>query len=418
MGAPAAGRNAAAGTVADSCPSLAPWWAEGYITEAGARGVLRYRYSGCDNSFMYRYFCSPLAEALVRRLMPMWVAPNLITCAGLVPSLLAHVVIWCYCPDLLAPCPRWCWALTGACTFIYQTVDNMDGKQARRTGTSSPLGLLIDHGADALNIVLSALNVMAMLQVGDSPLECVLIWLASAAPFYFATWEEFHTGSLYLGVFNGPTDGVLILSASQFLCSVVGDYTAWWRAEALPGLGLSRKSCTIGFYLVCVAGTVLANFVAVGRACKDWRHFRGAVLLTAPFCCMCLAGGSAWLLVSATGSRAFSRHPRLAFWLLGLAFLKLAIHLQLAHICDEPYRPWMLSLLLPAVLLACSALAGSCWVGLHPEQTWDDEFLLLGCAVALAASCLHLVVGATLELAAVLGQRVFSIPHKPSAKRS
>jgi len=28
--------------------------------------------------------------------------------------------------------------------------DNLDGKQARRTNTSSPLGLLFDHGCDAL----------------------------------------------------------------------------------------------------------------------------------------------------------------------------------------------------------------------------------------------------------------------------
>lgn len=28
--------------------------------------------------------------------------------------------------------------------------DNMDGKQARRTNTSSPLGLLFDHGCDAM----------------------------------------------------------------------------------------------------------------------------------------------------------------------------------------------------------------------------------------------------------------------------
>jgi hypothetical protein len=33
--------------------------------------------------------------------------------------------------------------------FLYQTFDAIDGKQARRTGTSSPLGQLFDHGCDA-----------------------------------------------------------------------------------------------------------------------------------------------------------------------------------------------------------------------------------------------------------------------------
>lgn len=37
------------------------------------------------------------------------------------------------------------------CLWLYSTFDNVDGKQARRTGSSSPLGELFDHGCDALN---------------------------------------------------------------------------------------------------------------------------------------------------------------------------------------------------------------------------------------------------------------------------
>ena len=35
--------------------------------------------------------------------------------------------------------------------FIYQTLDAIDGKQARRTGTSNALGELFDHGCDSLS---------------------------------------------------------------------------------------------------------------------------------------------------------------------------------------------------------------------------------------------------------------------------
>lgn len=34
--------------------------------------------------------------------------------------------------------------------FVYQTFDAIDGKQARRTKTSGPLGQLFDHGCDAV----------------------------------------------------------------------------------------------------------------------------------------------------------------------------------------------------------------------------------------------------------------------------
>jgi phosphatidylglycerophosphate synthase len=37
-----------------------------------------------------------------------------------------------------------------ACLFVYQTMDGMDGKQARRVGAGSPLGEVVDHGADAI----------------------------------------------------------------------------------------------------------------------------------------------------------------------------------------------------------------------------------------------------------------------------
>ena len=35
--------------------------------------------------------------------------------------------------------------------FVYQSLDAIDGKQARRTGSSSPLGELFDHGCDSIS---------------------------------------------------------------------------------------------------------------------------------------------------------------------------------------------------------------------------------------------------------------------------
>jgi ethanolaminephosphotransferase len=36
--------------------------------------------------------------------------------------------------------------------FLYRMLDELDGKQARRTGNSSPLGLLFDHGCDSFSV--------------------------------------------------------------------------------------------------------------------------------------------------------------------------------------------------------------------------------------------------------------------------
>ena len=48
--------------------------------------------------------------------------------------------------------PRWVYLLNGMAGLVYLHLDCIDGKQARRTGSSSPLGQLFDHGDSALPI--------------------------------------------------------------------------------------------------------------------------------------------------------------------------------------------------------------------------------------------------------------------------
>ncbi len=46
----------------------------------------------------------------------------------------------------------------GICLFAYQSLDSIDGKQARRTGMAGPLGELFDHGCDAINTTVSSVS--------------------------------------------------------------------------------------------------------------------------------------------------------------------------------------------------------------------------------------------------------------------
>jgi len=43
--------------------------------------------------------------------------------------------------------------------FAYTMLDNTDGKQARRTGSSSPVGMLFDHYVDTIT---AAVNTFAV----------------------------------------------------------------------------------------------------------------------------------------------------------------------------------------------------------------------------------------------------------------
>jgi ethanolaminephosphotransferase len=90
----------------------------------------------------------------------MWLAPNLITLLGLMAILFNIVTLQVLVPDLVGPGPTWMYWSFVIGLWAYSTLDNIDGKQARRTGytlplhgvisgSSSPLGELFDHGNSA-----------------------------------------------------------------------------------------------------------------------------------------------------------------------------------------------------------------------------------------------------------------------------
>src|SRR6202035_5277998 len=107
--------------------------------------VRYYKYSGVDKSPIARYILKPYWN-YITTLLPLWLAPNLITLLGLICILVNVATILVLVPDLIGPGPSWMYWSFVLGLWIYSTLDNVDGKQARRTNSSSPLGELFDHG--------------------------------------------------------------------------------------------------------------------------------------------------------------------------------------------------------------------------------------------------------------------------------
>lgn len=74
-----------------------------------------------------------------------------------------------FSPNGRAEPPRWACALCALGLFIYQSLDAIDGKQARRTNSSSPLGELFDHGCDSISTIFVALSACISAQLGFYP---------------------------------------------------------------------------------------------------------------------------------------------------------------------------------------------------------------------------------------------------------
>jgi ethanolaminephosphotransferase len=51
------------------------------------------------------------------------------------------------------------------------------------------------------------------------------LFLLLVIPFFFTTWEEYHTGVLYLGYINGPTEGLIIACLLQLSSAIAGSQT-------------------------------------------------------------------------------------------------------------------------------------------------------------------------------------------------
>ncbi|GAA6057335.1 hypothetical protein NBRC10513_006799 [Rhodotorula toruloides] len=192
-----------------------------------------YAYSAVDKS--------PVSQYIMRHwwtwtasFAPPWLAPNAITVIGFCAILLNTATVALVAGDLRGSENGWVWASCAAGLFFYQTMDNIDGKQARRTGTSSPMGELFDHGLDTLNCPLGAVIQASALALGPSPLALLCI-LVPCWSMYVSTWEEYHTGTLYLGFVSGPVEGILLAVLILTWTGIKG--SSWWLLTVSEALG-------------------------------------------------------------------------------------------------------------------------------------------------------------------------------------
>ncbi|XP_041332056.1 ethanolaminephosphotransferase 1-like, partial [Pyrgilauda ruficollis] len=77
----------------------------------------------------------------------------------------------------------------------------VDGKQARRTNSSTPLGELFDHGLDSWACVYFVVTVYSTFGRGSTGVSVfvlyLLLWVVLFS-FILSHWEKYNTGILFL----------------------------------------------------------------------------------------------------------------------------------------------------------------------------------------------------------------------------
>ncbi|ESN95058.1 hypothetical protein HELRODRAFT_115001 [Helobdella robusta] len=224
-----------------------------YLSKNVLLGFDNYKYSSVDTSPVSIYIMHPFWNWLVK-FYPMWLAPNVLTFSGfmlLVITLLLFTIFdynYEASNDLqlaYPPIPDFIFLVAGFSFFWAHQLDGTDGKQARRTGSSNPLGELMDHGLDSLASVIMPLCLYSIIGCGDSqlpPIRLYYVLLSIAIMFFFTHWEKYNTGVLYLPW--GYDISQLGMTLIFFLTYLWG--TKVWKVEIWEG------GCTAGHVFECM----------------------------------------------------------------------------------------------------------------------------------------------------------------------
>jgi len=366
-----------------------------YLSSKAVTNLPNFKYSGADLSLLYQYVLSPLAQWMVDHVTPNTIAPNCITMFGLSLMLVSYNIYSHYNPNLeyypdnpkqvqeqqdhdeSYALPRWMFLVNGCAMLLYQTLDNMDGKQARKTGSSSPLGLLFDHGCDAVNSMFGSANwIIAM---GLQPIlwqDQLCIWILLIFPmmlFYIATWEEYFTGSLILPIINGPSEGLFGGAILSMTTALVG--VSYWQTT-------SWYDAFLGHWMSSFIGPLRNADIMVGIAtilCIREMIFKTTLVFTR-YGWVALYNLIPMMIIATLSfyigymeDQIWIRLPRTTLWLISGLFTEIVTQLMLDHITDETYQPFQRWVLLPLVGLAIAVT----WMDTTNEEGMYDDFILM-----------------------------------------
>ncbi|KAF8389857.1 hypothetical protein HHK36_024374 [Tetracentron sinense] len=376
-----------------------------------------------------------------------------ITLTGFIFLVTSGLLGYIYSPRLDSAPPRWVHFAHGLLLFLYQTFDAVDGKQARRTNSSSPLGELFDHGCDALACAFETLAFGSTAMCGRS---AFWFWVISAIPFYGATWEQvdddgvdslgsttirdydmdytpttytpklidvdlgeggsrkdrstcFFTNTLILPAVNGPTEGLMLIYMCHFFTSIVG--AEWWVqhfGKSIPFLSwvplvYEIPTYRIVLFLMTIFAVIPTVTFNVYNVYKVVQTRKGSMLLALamlyPFIVL-LGGVLAWDYLSP--SDIMGNYPHLVIVGTGLAFGFLVGRMILAHLCDEPkgLKTGMCMSLLYLPFAIANALTARLNDGV---PLVDESLVLLGYCAFTVALYLHFATSVIHEITTALG---------------
>jgi len=390
-------------------------------------GFDTYKYSCKDTSPLSQYVMHPFWNQVVK-LCPMWVAPNLLTLVGFLFCVghfgLLTIYDYDYTsgtappeisknPELPAgiPVPGFIWLLVALFLFLSHTLDGIDGKQARRTGSSTPLGELFDHGLDSWATIFITGSVYSIFgrnedlySISVFRMYCVL-WNVYFC-FLTSHWEKYNTGVLYLpwGYDFSMVGGFVL----YLITAVVGQ--EYWKI-LLPG---NRYPGPFLEMMVYIGNMGITLPVALYNIYKSYKEGTGKnrTFLEAnrPLVSTTIALIVSLVWVCLSRNDILELDPRCMFLLSGTVFANICCKLIISQMSNTQCE--LFSIILVPYSLACL-------IGAFANLSANNEMILLYVITGVVVVWhIHYGVCVVREMSQHLGIRPFTLakPGTPPAE--
>uniref|UniRef100_A0A8C8RID4 Cholinephosphotransferase 1 n=1 Tax=Pelusios castaneus TaxID=367368 RepID=A0A8C8RID4_9SAUR len=296
------------------------------LSAAQLKRLEQHRYSASGRSLLeppLQLYWAWLVERV-----PAWLAPNTITLSGLLLNLLTTLLLIAYCPSATEQAPFWVFLLCALGLFLYQSLDAIDGKQARRTNSSSPLGELFDHGCDSISTVFVSIGACIAVRLGTNPDWLFFCCFVGTFLFYCAHWQTYVSGMLKFGKLDVTEVQIAIIIL--FLLSALGGTTMW--DYKIPLIDLTLKTLPV---LGIVGGALFScsNYFRViygGGVGKNGSTIAGTSVLS-PGLHIGLVITLAIMIYKKSTTQLFEKHPCLYVLTFGFVSAKITQKLVVAH---------------------------------------------------------------------------------------
>lgn len=232
------------------------------------KGNGKYAYSAQDGSFADLYITVPLATYLVEKL-PWELPANIITIISNSNVVLAFIIA------LTARRVSWpIWIFIPILYFIYVVGDAIDGMQARRTKTGSPLGEFTDHFLDTFTTGILGASAFYIYDITN----IYFIGFILAFQYFLqltAFWERYKIGHLSFGKISS-TDAIILLSlvlAAGFI-DPVHAFLTQPAANFIPAIATLDLTVMEAVTWILAFGSIFVSGATLARAKHvSWRFW-------------------------------------------------------------------------------------------------------------------------------------------------